>query len=622
MTRHAAAGGMAHARGGPQPVPRRPGLEHELSVRVLDTLLRENYADLRQHIRGAAGGQYLVLGRGPGLRVPLEPGGFLADLQVGRDASPLSLDDVLAALCDPRDRDGAAAFTRECHEALAAMRLARQHRPRVLRHLAALRRDGGAAARGPRGLVWYDALAAGTGHPVYPAAQCRLGFSADDYLRYAPEYYPRFELAWVALPAGAVRRAGRTATAWWPAPEQVGLPARLAGTHELLPVHPVTARGALRAALTERGLAAEARIAPSSYLRVIPTLSTRTVSVCADPAHHLKLPLPTSTLGLRNRRVITPASLADGQLMQAVLAAAARTDPLLEGLLVTDEGTYGHASHESLGYLLRRYPPGLQGSDIVTVGALLAPAPGGSGPGGPGPAGTGAAGAGAAPTGPRPCPVRAVRKHAAPLVIEDLASRWFGGDLRSMLDTYFRALFDTHVRLFVRYGIALEAHQQNTALVVDGSGIRLLVKDFDGALIKLPRLTAALRAGGQVGAPVPAAFADQRMLTGSDHALADVFITIVVHLCAGAIAFGLAEHGAAPLADLLGLIRQRLESALDGHPGADPAALLRARLFDAQRLPGKSMVIAGTLADKARLGVGDVNKFYGTSGPNYLRSSR
>ncbi len=612
MTRRAQADRAAPGRDAGGPLGRQAGPEHELAVRVLDTLLREDYANLGRHIKGRAGGHRLELRCGAGLRVPLEPGAFLADLRVARDAGPLSLDAVLAvlaAVCDPRDRDGVAAFTRECRETLAALQLSRRHSARILGRLAAHRRANLAATRGPRGLVWYDALAAAAGHPVYPAAQCRLGFSADDYLCYAPEYYPRFELSWVALPAAAVRRAGAEPGAWWPRPEQVGLPARLAATHELLPVHPVSARGALQAALGDRGLLAGAHLAPNPYLRVTPTLSTRTMSVCDDPASHLKLPLPTSTLGLRNRRVITPGSLADSKLVQRVLATAARTDPILDRLLVTDEGTYGHAGHESLGYLLRRYPPGLDGCDIVSAAALLAPAPGE-------PQAT------ATPPGEPIVPFApsapAGHQHEAPLVIEDLASRWFGGDLGGLLDSYFGALFDTHVRLFARYGIALEAHQQNTALVVDGSGIRLLVKDFDGTLINLPRLAAALGAG----APEPSAFADSRMLTGSDDALADVFITIVVHLCAGAIAFGLAEHGAAQLADLLGLLRQRLAAAVDRHAGSAPATLLRARLFDAQRLPGKSMVIAGTLVDKDRLGVRDVNKFYGTSGPNYLRSSR
>ena len=181
-------------------------------------------------------------------------------------------------------------------------------------------------------------------------------------------------------------------------------------------------------------------------------------------------------------------------------------------------------------------------------------------------------------------------------------------------------LFGVHVRLFARYGIALESHQQNTALVLGPAGgapgLRLLVKDFDGTLIHLPRLAAALGPD----APDGSAFADQRLLTQSDDALADVFITITVHLCAGALAFGLARRGVAPLPDLLTLVRRKLTAALDDHADWPAAAVLRARVLDADRLPGKSMVTAGTLVAKARTGASDINKFYGTSGPNYLKA--
>jgi len=227
----------------------------------------------------------------------------------------------------------------------------------------------------------------------------------------------------------------------------------------------------------------------------------------------------------------------------------------------------------------------------VPVAALLAPSPGGPG---------------------------------RPLVIEELAGWASGGDLLGLFGAYLDALFGVHVRLFTRYGIALEAHQQNTAVVLgppggtagEPAGPRLLVKDFDGTLIHLPRVTAALGAW----APRAAAFADQRLITESDDALADVFITITVHLCAGALAFGLARRGVAPLPDLLGLVRRKLSAALDAHAGWPAASLLRARALDADRLPGKSMVTAGTLVAKARTGASDINKFYSTTGPNYLRS--
>lgn len=206
------------------------------------------------------------------------------------------------------------------------------------------------------------------------------------------------------------------------------------------------------------------------------------------------------------------------------------------------------------------------------------------------------------------------------MVIDELAEWGRKGDLPDLFGAYLDVLFGVHVRLFARYGIALEAHQQNTALVLgppgDAAGLRLLVKDFDGALINLPRLAAALGPD----APTEAAFADPRLVTRSDDALADVFITITVHLCAGALAFGLARRGVAPLPELLALVRRKLTAALDAHAGWPAASLLRARVLDADRLPGKSMVTAGTLVAKARTGASDINKFYGTNGPNYLKA--
>jgi len=95
-----------------------------------------------------------------------------------------------------------------------------------------------------------------------------------------------------------------------------------------------------------------------------------------------------------------------------------------------------------------------------------------------------------------------------------------------------------------------------------------------------------------------------------------------VHLCAGAIAFGLAERGFAPLARLLATVREALEAALDREAGDPAARLLRARALEAGRLPVKAMLTAGTLTDKARTGARDINKFYGPPGPNYLRDPR
>ena len=369
---------------------------------------------------------------------------------------------------------------------------------------------------------------------------------------YAPEFAPEFALRWVSVPAARVFLAGER-PAWWP----------VAGASRVLfPVHPLT----VPAVREIPGVV----VHEGPRLTVRPTLSTRTVQV--DALTHLKVPLATSTLGARNRRSIKPATLRDGALAERLLREVLRAQPDL-AVVLADEQCYGHAGHEYLAWMVRRLPPG----EIVSVAALLAPSAARSlvpSPGG----------------GPR--------------VLDDLAARHHGGDARALLAAYLRLLFAWNVRLFVTYGIALEAHQQNLALVFGpgAAGTRLLVKDNAGLLVSPDRLAAA-------GLTVPE-FADRRLLTGDPHALADVFVTITLHLAAAAVAFG-AGHG--------DLVAPALEGALAPYGSHPMARLLRARTLDAARLVGKSMVSAGTLVDRARIAATDINKHYGTSGPNYLR---
>jgi hypothetical protein len=106
------------------------------------------------------------------------------------------------------------------------------------------------------------------------------------------------------------------------------------------------------------------------------------------------------------------------------------------------------------------------------------------------------------------------------------------------------------------------------------------------------------------------------MVTADPDALARVFVTITLHLCAAAPALGLAERGLLPWRTGRALIRDRLAAALGPRD-----AFLRSRTLDADALPGKAMVTAGTLVDKARTGAADINKHYGPPGPNYLRDA-
>nr|WP_225877359.1 IucA/IucC family protein [Streptomyces resistomycificus] len=478
--------------------------------------------------------------------------------------------DALRALADPEDRDGFDAFTEECRQTLATMRLHAATRQDVAGLLTARHGEDPARWKGLRAGTAYDALAARLDHPVYPTARGRSGLTEDQLRSYAPEFHPQFALRWIALPRDAVSLTG-TLPPLWPTPATLGLP-EVERTHVALPVHPLTVGAPLDEALRSTNLAGGALLADTAHLDVVPTLSMRTVATTADPSLHLKLPLATSTLGLRNKRCIKPGTLVDGAAGQRLLEAVVAREPRFrDSVLHADETTYAHAGHELLAVLCRRHPAGLDDSVIVPMAALLAAAPDG-----------------------RP-------------VIDHLADRFHAGDPLALLDACLTLLFDWQTTLF-GYGIALESHQQNISLVLRPGSLRLLFKDNDGPRVNSARLDAVL--------PGPWGFDDPRTFAPDDTPVADLFATVTVHLCAGAYAFGLARQGRAPLPVLLGLVRDRLAEAV-GRLGGEAGDVLRARVLDAPELPVKAMVSAGTLLSKQRSGAADINKHY-TTGPNYL----
>ncbi|MGW1614803.1 IucA/IucC family protein [Streptomyces sp. NPDC002285] len=546
--------------------------EAQLLTRVLSALLREDVVGLRTRsaLVHRPDGDWLRLAtpHGDALLLPVTEDGYqcvyaarLPLLLRESDGAELpSYDRVLGALrelAEPEDRGGFDLFAEECRQTLATMRL------HAVTHAEAMEGLGDSVRRGTglgAGLA-YDALAARHDHPVYPTARGRSGLDERQLRSYAPEFRPRFALRWIAVPRDAVTLAG-TLPGFWPAPEGLGL-REVQGTHVMLPVHPLTV-DALRAA----GLPDGTVLADRAHLDVVPTLSMRTVATVADPCVHLKLPLATATLGLRNKRTVKPGTLVDGAAGQRLLEAVIDREPRFrDTILHADETTYAHAGHELLAMLCRRHPVGLDDAVVVPMAALLARAPDG-----------------------RP-------------VIDALADRFHGGDPLALLDAALTLLFDWQTTLF-GYGIALESHQQNVSLVLRPGSLRLLFKDNDGPRINTERLDAVL--------PGPWGFDDARILGTDDGPVADLFATITVHLCAGAYAFGLPRYRR----KLLDLIRVRLAQAVD-RLGGDAADVLRARVLEAAELPVKAMVSAGTLLSKERSGAADINKHY-TTGPNYL----
>jgi siderophore synthetase component len=576
-------------------------VEAALLRRVLSTLLREDVVGLRTRTEAEehADGRWLRLRAEGGARadllLPVEDDGFQCEYAArlpllreggGRDLTrgPEVLD-ALAGFAAAEDRPGFTAFTREYRDALDALRLQAHTREDVLARLTGRHGPGPAAWQGLTASLGFDTLAARQGHPLYPTGAARVGLTPDQLLGHAPEFAPSFALRWLLVPRDRLTvhlPPGEPPAPFWPSPSSLAAAGR-DGDHLALPVHPLTAAGPLRVALREAGLADRAVLAEQPCLAVEPTLSTRTVAVRAHPGTHLKLPLATSTLGLLNRRSIKPGTLVDGTAAQHLLEAVRRREPRFgERVLHCDETRWMHAGHELLAVLVRGLPAGLDGCTVLPLAALPAPAPDG-----------------------RP-------------VIGHLADRHTGGDPVALLDAVLTLLLDWQVTLF-GYGMALESHQQNISLVLDGRAgatrIRLLFKDDDGLRVHRGRLAAAL---GRRLADA-ADFADPRITVEDDAPLVALFTTITVHLCAGALAVALSGPGRAALPDLLGLVRDRLAEAIArlARTAPGPARTLRTAVLEADRLPVKAMVTAGTLLTKRRSGASDINKHY-TSGPNYL----
>ncbi|GEM44674.1 IucA/IucC family protein [Deinococcus cellulosilyticus] len=410
-------------------------------------------------------------------------------------------------------------------------------------------------------LLFFDRLAALLDHPIYPLP-ARLGFGPQDLQMYCPESSKGFLLRWVAVPAQHVFLSSKPPEIF-PDFADVGLPDL--PEHHLLPVHPHSLDHV--ESLTPD---LQLKVAPLSFLKVHPTLSLRTVVLEDAPELHLKLPLRIRTLGYRNLRTLQPKCFKDGAVMQEVLRELCGPEVLL-----TDESHYGHAGTQDLGYLLRKYPALPKGSLQVGLASLLAPHPDGG------------------------------------RVIEHLTS-----SPRMLLRNTVQLLLETHLKLALRHGIVLEAHQQNTTLVLKPDGLHLLLRDNDAPRIHWEHFRSKHPDLAQKLLP----FGDPCLPTDSVDALADMFITIILHLCVTSVLRQAAEAGLIDLHTELQGVRHCIERLLDEHQDSPFAGHFRKRLLEDVHFPSKTMLSAGTLFPKADLGVSDINKSYRRQAPNYLRT--
>lgn len=482
-----------------------------------------------------------------------------------------------------------SAFARECQMAAEQRNISEAERERWFGEFRTLHgaASGAELPDWHTRLLHYDRLGAFLDHPFYPTARAKLGFDADALTAYGPEFQRPFLLRWLAVPRALYHPSddGLGLLPPWPGFETVGLPAAMAATHALVPVHPFIWAQQLDDFLGKAGLRAVVR-APRACLAVMPTLSVRTVVLLDAPEWHLKLPLTIRTLGAKNIRTIKPSTIHDGHRIQTLLAGIAASEPsIAERLLLTREDCGAHVDNRMfLGYILRHYPAdALRESTLIPVAALSAQTPAGN------------------------------------TVAEEAAAKFYGGDLEAFLNDYLELTLRLHLLLWLRYGTALESNQQNSVVVLsrEAPRLRLLLKDNDAARIHFDYLA---QRRPDLASHV-AGLQDPRIIVTEPLPLAQMFTTITLQLNIAVLVERFAAILGLTAPTLYSRIRLRIEAILaELAADGEDIGLARRLLLEDDRLYIKYLLIAATLAEKTETGATDVNKFYGRSAPNFLRA--
>ncbi|WTV90435.1 iron transporter [Streptomyces jietaisiensis] len=305
------------------------------------------------------------------------------------------------------------------------------------------------------------------GHPLHPTPKSREGLSEAESEAYSPETRGSFPLHWLAVAPTALAADSAWTAGGRPVPAPL-LTARLAGPglpvpagHAALPVHPWQAR-ALRlrpatAALFEAGLLRDLGPHGAPWH---PTSSVRTVHRTGAPAM-LKL-----SLGLRitnSRRENLRKELHRGveahRLLRTGLGERWRAaHPGFD--IVRDPAWLGVDAPDGTPVpgldVVIRHSPFAAADDVSCVAGLLAPRPL------PEPGPLSAPGSAPARTGSRLARLvtRLARRTGRPPGA--VSAEWF---LR-----YLEAVVRPLLWLDAEAGIALEAHQQNTLVLLDPEG--------------------------------------------------------------------------------------------------------------------------------------------------------
>jgi siderophore synthetase component len=399
------------------------------------------------------------------------------------------------------------------------------------------------------------------GHPFHPAAKASEGFGAADLDRYAPELRASFPLHWLAVAPDLMEEHRLDDRISLDPPAVVASAAadRLAAgqsTWPLLPCHPWQAAH-LGASPDLAGLIATGRIVALGPLgpAVSPTSSVRTVWD-RTAGRFLKLPLGVRITNfvrvnppdqLRRSLDVSRVIGGIGDLDRALGLERETFRVLLELGFRTLAVDGNEALASSTGVIYREATAWPRRPEPMVVAALLE----------------------------RSC------ADGVPALVRAVGRTGTGpASVRVWLGRYLELSLVPLARLAARFGVSLEAHSQNSLVVVDGGWpVGFWVRDLEGGSLNREHVRAGALYGSRLREDSPALYSEAETW----HRFA--YYVLVNHL--GQLIAVLAEHLGPTEEELWEVVH----ACLTGEArrlGSDPAAGPLRRLLEMAELPAKA----------------------------------
>ncbi|CAJ1448597.1 unnamed protein product [Effrenium voratum] len=325
---------------------------------------------------------------------------------------------------------------------------------------------GGFEATEEQVLLW-EQFAAFAGHPTHVMAKARRPLSLEQALLYAPEFAPKVQLRLVAVDPALVR-VWPSADAW----QALLAPLDLDSGYLAVPVHPLN-EARLRQ-ICHKDFAAGRMHFLEATVESRPTLSLRTVVPLEERLRGLRIKLPVPLVATSLPRYVSPVEVWGSVLISRALRRLRLPSQLAvqmeeHGLHLRFGENTGYTYEEARYFaaILRQSPAALAGSAsrLVPLAAAFA-------------------------TNPRTGPLSG---REGPCLWRQIWSAVPCG--RAWFSVYTRTILDAQLGLFLRYGLALEAHQQNTFLELSSDEprlLRLVVQELGGGAFWDPQRLAHL----------------------------------------------------------------------------------------------------------------------------------